>query len=400
MLTQRLEDLRLADIERLKDSPESRFLDFKSAPVGSAEKDRREFVADVTAFANAAGGEIVFGVATKDGVASDVTGITLADPDKEKLRLGDLIRTATEPRLTNFDMEWLPMEGNIGVLIVRIPRSWIAPHRVTLQGHDKFYVRNPAGKHPMNVDELRQAFTLSQSVAERIRAFRTDRVRMLLADKGPFPLPPPVQHIATPRGNKKEWGVRLIFHVVPLKSFVDPPDLRLAPGTAEHLRPLGVMGYSWRYTLDGYANYNDNNGMTYALGFRNGVIEAVARVPKDENLIFASRIEKLVLEGWNKFKHFFVQHGIGGPFFAFVTVTDVKGVALHVSDTYRFEYSSVPYRQDDHLLLSELTISDEQLDQDAHVVFRPLFDILANAFGLPRSFSYAGDGSYELQYQK
>jgi hypothetical protein len=35
---------------------QSRYLDFSSAPVGNADKDRREFVADISAFANASGG--------------------------------------------------------------------------------------------------------------------------------------------------------------------------------------------------------------------------------------------------------------------------------------------------------------------------------------------------------
>src|SRR5262249_56951914 len=102
--------------------------------------------------------------------------------------------------------------------------------------------------------------------------------------------------------------------------------------------------------------------------------------------------------GWNEFKRFLLRHGIEAPLFAFVTVTDMKGVGLHLPDTY-FDDSSAPYRQD-QLLLPELTISADQLDQDAHVLFRPLFDILANAFGLPRSLSYTPDGSYTISYQR
>jgi hypothetical protein len=90
MLTQLLEDLSLGHIEGLKDNgiAESRHIEFKSTCVGGSDKDRREFVADVTAFANALGGDIVFGVAEEDGVASGVPGIKLPNPDHEKLRLG------------------------------------------------------------------------------------------------------------------------------------------------------------------------------------------------------------------------------------------------------------------------------------------------------------------------
>jgi hypothetical protein len=382
MLTQRLEDLKLADIEGLKDTPESRFIDFKSAPVGSADKDRREFVADVTAFANAAGGDIVFGVATKDGVASDVPGITLADPDKEKLRLSDLIRTATEPRLTSFSMEWLPMQGSIGVLVVRVPRSWIAPHRVTLQGHDKFYVRNAAGKHPMNVDELRQAFTLAETVAERIRTFKTERVRTVLADEGPFPIPP---------------GVKLILHLVPLNAFVAPAELKLTPGAAECLRPLDVSDYSGRYTLEGYANYQRVDGSTraYTLAFRNGIVEAVSLCfLTEEKKMNTACVERLILEGWSNSLLFFCQHRIEPPLYAFVTLTNMKGIAGHKP---RAE-ESVPYRRD-LLSLPELAVSAEQLSTEPTVLWRPLFDILANALGFERSFNYSADGQYRNKLQ-
>jgi predicted HTH transcriptional regulator len=145
MLTKAFKELTLAHIERLKEDgvSESHDIDFKSAPVGSSDKDRREFVADVTAFANAAGGDLVFGVATTDGVASSVPGINISDPDKEKLRLGDLVRSGTEPRLANIEIEWLPIQGSLGILIVRVPRSWIAPHRVTLRDMISFMFEMP-----------------------------------------------------------------------------------------------------------------------------------------------------------------------------------------------------------------------------------------------------------------
>jgi hypothetical protein len=105
-------------------------------------------------------------------VANAADGIEVADSDKEMLRLGDIIRSGTEPRLTQFDIAWVPLDEAQGFLVVRFPRSWQAPHRVTLQGRDRFYVRNSARKHPMNVDELRQAFAFSQTVVERLRRFR------------------------------------------------------------------------------------------------------------------------------------------------------------------------------------------------------------------------------------
>jgi len=242
MLSKPLAQLTLDDIAALVANgvAESRYLDFKSEGVGSADKDKREFLADITAFANAVGGDIVFGVATHDGAASANDGIELADHDKEKLRLGDLIRTGTEPRLANFNMAWLPTNDKRGVLVVRVPRSWNGPHRVTLQGHDKFYVRNSAGKHPMNVHELRTAFTLSEVLIERIRRFHAERVRLIHSDGGALAL---------------QDGPKLVLHVIPLSAFTDPQSVSPTPDDTTLLAPFGASGWNNLHTLDGFATH-------------------------------------------------------------------------------------------------------------------------------------------------
>ncbi len=62
-------------------------LEFKEAPYGGADDDRREFLKDVTAMANTAGGHIVIGVAAAAGVAADLRPISTPAADPEKLRL-------------------------------------------------------------------------------------------------------------------------------------------------------------------------------------------------------------------------------------------------------------------------------------------------------------------------
>jgi predicted HTH transcriptional regulator len=125
MLNKRLSELTPTDFHALIGLSESRYLDFKSAPVGGSHDDRREFLADVSAFANGAGGDIVYGITEQEGVADAAPGITLADADQEKLRLADLIRSALEPRLSNFEVEWVPRAGNVGYrhrrAVLRLP---------------------------------------------------------------------------------------------------------------------------------------------------------------------------------------------------------------------------------------------------------------------------------------
>jgi hypothetical protein len=81
-----LSELAPTDLEALIGLSESRYLEFKSAPVGATQDDRREFLADVSSFANASGGDLVYRITEQEGAASAAPGITVADADKEKLR--------------------------------------------------------------------------------------------------------------------------------------------------------------------------------------------------------------------------------------------------------------------------------------------------------------------------
>jgi predicted HTH transcriptional regulator len=90
-----------ADLQRLiaDGVRESRDLDFKRDAVGDDRDAKREFLRDVTSFANAAGGYLLIGMAEAAGVADALIGLTTRPPDDEKLRLENVIRDGVEPRL-------------------------------------------------------------------------------------------------------------------------------------------------------------------------------------------------------------------------------------------------------------------------------------------------------------
>jgi Putative DNA-binding domain len=140
MLPKSLSDVSLPDVQTLCDNHalETLSLDFKAEAIGGGDREKREFLADVCAFANAAGGDLILGVKEEDGTAKEVCGIDIANPDEEKQSLVNLIRDGLEPRYSGLDMKWLPMSETRGVMILRVPRSWSAPHRVTFIKDMKF----------------------------------------------------------------------------------------------------------------------------------------------------------------------------------------------------------------------------------------------------------------------
>jgi hypothetical protein len=61
---------------------------------------KREFLADVSSFANTAGGHLVYGISEAAGIPTGLPGVVISDFDAEKLRLENLLRDGILPRIS------------------------------------------------------------------------------------------------------------------------------------------------------------------------------------------------------------------------------------------------------------------------------------------------------------
>ena len=169
---------------------ERKTLEYKQALPGNSDKEKKEFLADVSSFANTSGGDLIYGIIEdkKTGTPKSLDGLDSENIDQEILRLDNIIRTGIQPRLPLVTISPpIPLKNSKVALIIRVPKSWISPHRVTFGGHSEFYSRSSNGKYPLDVGELRVAFNLSETITERIRNFRLDRISKLLANETPVP---------------------------------------------------------------------------------------------------------------------------------------------------------------------------------------------------------------------
>jgi len=131
MIPKPISEIRLADLEGLIGiARESKTLEFKAEMPRKAESELVPFIAGVSSLANTAGGDFVLSVVAREGVAVAVPGFAIASLDAEKLRLEQALANGLEPRLPHIDIASIECAAGNYVLVVRVPRSWVGPHRV------------------------------------------------------------------------------------------------------------------------------------------------------------------------------------------------------------------------------------------------------------------------------
>ena len=255
---------------------ESLHIDYKRETYGGSDAARREFLADVSSFANAAGGDIVIGMAENAGVPSEITPFR-DDADRERLRLEQMARDGIEPRISGLAVRVVPVSGGV-VFIVRVPKSWNPPHRVTFKNSSRFYARSSGGKYEPDIGELRNLFLAAPHLAERIRAFRMERITRIAAGETPVAL-------------SGETPGRAVLHVVPYSAFggFDPYLIRKLENSWQSFKSFNRIRYPCLrcVNFDGFVTLsNPNEGApehaSYCQVFRHGAVETVNYISSEE----------------------------------------------------------------------------------------------------------------------
>lgn len=398
MISKLLDAVTIEDIQNLVNakSPEHRTLDYKAQLPTGSDDDKREFLYDVSSFANASGGDLIYGIEEErdsqsrpTGLPSAVAGLPIANVDSELLRLEAVIRTGISPRIIGIQIRHLPTTNGRTVLIVRIPRSWSAPHMVTFRGASKFYSRTSAGKHPMDVGELRLAFNAAASLPDRVRSFRLERLGRILSDDLP----------ANVTG-----GARLVLHLIPY-SALDPLSngVTLPPSDDARflLQPIANASHDYRYNFDGFLSYDTGNEPTgYVQLFRAGSIEAVdARLldtrfkPQEyKTLIPSTSLEGEIIRAVTRYLMALQKMDTAPPIFVLVSLTGMKGRVMAASNQALWYGVSMIDR--DLLLIPEIAI--EQFDVVVPTALKPAIDLIWQASGYEGSPNYENDGTWKL----
>jgi predicted HTH transcriptional regulator len=166
---------------------EDKRIEFKVVLPSNSDKDKKEFLADVSSFANASGGDLIFGIEAQNGIPSKLVGLPPLSLDGDILRLENILRDGLDPRIPNVKFWPIKLMSRMA-LVIRVPRSWMPPHRVKYGGSSRFYARNSAGKYELEVSEMRPLFALTTSAVEQIRNFRVERLSKITSGELTVPL--------------------------------------------------------------------------------------------------------------------------------------------------------------------------------------------------------------------
>jgi len=381
--------------------PEARDIEYKRESYGDGDSDRAEWLADISSFANTAGGDIIIGMEARAGVPTRLAPVTI-NLDQEILRLEQIARSNLQPRIPNLAFRRVSVaDGEL--LIIRTTRSYNAPHRIVRngKGQNRFWARSSAGKYEPNVDELRALFNLTPQLADRIRDFRADRLAKIAAELTPV---------------KLMDRMCLVLHVVPY-STLDPAGALISlPDVDQHPQPFAPIGSrsasNWWVNFDGIvipsnANREAPTQRAYTQVYRSGRIEAVASsiAPGDDQSGKAGRFSSIGVEG--KILSSLVRYlkglqalGVEAPYAVMVSLIGTRGAHINIGIQGTWvedEYSALI---EDQYHFAEVILERVPMSiQECGVMLRPFVEQLANAAGRAASPSFGPNGEYVNTFQ-
>lgn len=393
MIPKSIDDINISDIQVLIENEvsERRTLDYKQQLPKDDKDGTKTFLADICAFANTIGGDLIYGIKEKRDEQGKTTGIPeeiyqLEDINFDEFlkKYEDKIQAGIEPRIQGIRFRQIHSSDNKYILIIRVPQSWAAPHRVIFSKMAHFYGRKNAGNYPLDVNEIRSAFLSSEAVTVRIEKFIEDRLDKIIGENTPV---------------KLKGSSSVILHVAPLSSFTISNYLDLENIQEENPpAPMENHGSDSRYNFYGFLKFigSQDEAYAYAQLFRNGIIESVNNIFISDHIgkngIEFSHYEKQIISALNQYIKFHKSKGFTIPIFVFLSIINVSNCKI-VTDgmfsAFRKEIS------ENNLLLPGVTIRD--FNEKPEDVLRPLFDSIWQAGGYRKCFSYDENGNYKYR---
>jgi len=367
---------------------EMKTLEYKQEFSGNGDQDRKEFLKDITSFANSSGGDIIYGIKEENGVPIELLGIPNEEVDAKIRWIEDLVRQGVQPRIPGIKIRSIEISESKNIVLIRVLKSWRSPHCVTLKNWSRFFARSSNGVYQLDVDELRSSFIQSETTNERIKSFREERIAKIYADESYI---------------KQGEEAKAILHIIPVSAFNSRERLNVGflyeqyrLGKVPIL--LGDHSSNPSINLEGILlhSYIDDQGncLSYVQLFNNGIIEAVSKsVLKTFTIqtIPSKKFEEDIINTTVQSIDYLKGIEIEMPYIVCLTLVGVNGYRMSVS-----EHLAIDGAIDrDVLLIPEILIEEDVNDSDVTKLLNPIINSVWNACGYMKSPNYDTAGNYK-----
>lgn len=351
--------------------PETGTLDFKALPPKRDDKDREEFRKDLCALANADGGDIVYGISTKDDKACAIMPIASPPFDALKRTMLQLLESRIEPPLPSVQFREVKVDDGY-VIVLRVPASYVGPHRCGPPAAERFVMRVDSRTADFSYTQLRDAFGRGNTLLEAAAKFRDARVTKLKEGRTPIVLP---------------GGAKMAVHIIPLcgiagRARVDIRSLQDDPRIL--MRRDDFMNWRRWPSLEGIVMYpHDEGAEDYQVMFRQGAFEVAAQastVIESEQFVVADWAGPLLRTTLATYAAAAPSFNVNGPAMVSMSLCGVAGMRMLCGGSYRRPARREP--SEDLIVLPEVIVEDvasQTLDIDAAT--KPIMDVLYQCFG-------------------
>ncbi len=363
---------------------ENKQLEYKSELPGNDDKSIINcLLKPVCSFANTNDGFIIYGVKEKNGVPTEIVGVSLENIDEAKRRIEHLIRDNTEDQITGTDIAVYKLSNQDRyVVILKVRKSWYGPHRETK--NNRFYARHSSGSYIMDLAEIKNAVNLSANLLDNVNKFKIGRLSDIEARQTITPI---------------ENGACMVLHVVSLPAFMSGKqcgmDQLLKIGDLFLPKNIHISGWSKKIVLEGLLGINPLARSTdrYDLVFRTGRIESVTVFPTKQqfddsygSFIPSGYCERLLIADTKRFLEMLKILNFQPPIVIFLSYLGIGSYSLAgmYNKLYKFDRNM--------LQLSSEVI--EHFDVKLETVLQPLFDSVWHCCGLLKSENYNEAGEY------
>jgi hypothetical protein len=395
MLPISFDDIAAEDIMRLVTDKvsERKTLEYKKTLNIANTDDKAEFLADVSSFANASGGDIFFGITDEKGndgnptgIPGEIVGLMISNAGTECNRIEQLIQTGLQPRLPIVFVKALDIPKHGMVIVIRVGKSWAAPHMVSYANRTRFFSRNSSsGKVQLDVHQIRAAFAEQRGIGDRLRALKADRISKSLSGEGPVEL----------------TGARLLFHFIPAATLMleSQPLPRVFDSTKWGNGRL-LMSLSpewWRYNADGFlltSKETTENGRSYLQVFKDGSLEygdSYVLGANSKGSIPSGILEQKIVATFEQAQALLNYLEVSPPVYVTLTLIGVKGTRLatpYYSDRYGYESDLIDR---DVIVCPDVEVQHVKEERPYPTTLLPIVNSVWQAAGIAQSLNIKQD---------